>query len=110
LLDWRFWLPSPRWFKVDRGPDRLGQPIEHVGPQCNRTFEKVAEPEHVKANLGGDGFQRPPASMDGPAQVAAERILGGRLVESLSTFNQFRELDGDLLTITVQLLQELNGQ
>jgi hypothetical protein len=41
--------------------------------------------------------------------VSAERILGGRLVESLPTFNQFRELDGDLLTITAQLLQELDG-
>ncbi|HEV3021189.1 MAG TPA: hypothetical protein VGX76_01930 [Pirellulales bacterium] len=109
MLDWRFWLSYPRWFNVDRGPDRLCQPIEHVGPQRRGTFEKVAEPEYVKANLGGDGFQRPSASMDGPAQVSAERILGGRLVESLPTFNQFRELDGDLLTITAQLLQELDG-
>ena len=43
--------------------------------------------------------------MNGAAQMTAERILGGGLVEATVALHQLRQLDRDLLAIAAELLQ-----
>lgn len=76
--------------KMNRGSDGLSQPVQHVRPQSRRALKKIAEQEDIETNFRCNPLQRPSAAMDGPAQVAAQRILDGRLVKSLTAFQQFR--------------------
>ena len=89
---------------MDRGADRLGQPVQHVRPQSARAFEEIAEHENIESNPSGNRLQGLSAAMNGAAQVTAERIFRGGFVKSSAAVEQFRQLLGDFLPITSQLL------
>ncbi len=84
---------------MDCRGDGLDQPIEHVRPKRSGAFEKVAECEHIEANLLGNLLQRPPATVNRSSEMARKRILGRCLVEQSSALEQFRQFSGDLVPI-----------
>src|SRR5437870_1472983 len=91
--------------KMNSGPDSLRQPVEDVRTECRRALKEIAQQEDVKSHLGGDFFQGPSTLMNGPAQMTAKGVLSGGLVEPLTAILQFRQLSGDLFSISTQLLQ-----
>lgn len=100
LHRWRRVTPLRRsWLQVDCGNNGLGQPIEHVRPECSGALKKVAKYEHVEADLLGNLLQRPPAMMNRSTQMARKRILRRCLVEQLTALEQFRQFSGDLVPI-----------
>lgn len=93
-------------FDADPGMDRLGQAVQHIRPQRSRAFEEFAQDLRGNTGLGREVADQTTAAMEGPAQMAAERIFALGFHHPVVPLAKLRQLLGNQRPFSPQLPQQ----
>lgn len=86
--------------------DRLRQAVKHVRTQRSRAFKEPAQYLRRNAGLRRKVTNKPTAAMNGPTQMAAERVFAFGFHHSFVPLAEFRQLLGNERAISPQSLQQ----